>query len=91
MSIKHFIATRFNLKIEEWNTAKDGSVVLTEKWLEERFNLFEKYCFPSVANQSIKNFYWLIFFDVSTPDIFKNELRNIQMISKILKQSILME
>ena len=41
MSIKHFIATRFNLKIEEWNTAKDGSVVLTEKWLEERFNLFE--------------------------------------------------
>ena len=74
MSIKHFIATRFNLKIEEWNTAKDGSVVLTEKWLEERFNLFEKYCFPSVANQSIKNFYWLIFFDVSTPDIFKKRI-----------------
>jgi len=74
MSIKHFIATRFNLKIEEWNTAKDGSVVLTEKWLEERFNLFEKYCFPSVANQSIKNFYWLIFFDVRTPDIFKKRI-----------------
>lgn len=91
MSIKHFIATRFNLKIEEWNTAKDGSVVLTEKWLEERFNLFEKYCFPSVANQSIKNFYWLIFLMLALQIFLKNELRNIQMISKILKQSILME
>jgi hypothetical protein len=75
--MKHFIVTRFNLKVEQWKTAKDGSLVLTEKWLEERFDLFEKYCFPSVINQKNKMFYWLIFFDIDTPDIFRKRIEKI--------------
>ena len=72
--MKHFIATRFNLKADTWKTAKDGSPIRTEKWLEERFVLFEKYCFPSVINQKSQRFYWLIFFDSDTPDIFRNRI-----------------
>ncbi|WP_417558562.1 glycosyltransferase [Mesoflavibacter zeaxanthinifaciens] len=75
--MKHFIATRFNLKVETWKTAKDGSTVLTDEWLEERFELFEKYCYPSVINQKNKNFYWVIFFDIDTPKIFKGRIENL--------------
>ena len=75
--MKHFLATRFNLKVENWTTAKDGSLVLTEKWLEERFELFEKYCFPSVTNQKNKNFYWLIFFDIDTPTAFREKTKQL--------------
>lgn len=69
--MKHFIATRFNLKVDSWTTAKDGSMVLTDDWLEERFELFQKYCLPSVMNQKNQNFYWVVFFDTETPTKFK--------------------
>lgn len=75
--MKHFIATRFNLKVEQWKTAKDGSIVLTEKWLEERFDLFENYCYPSVINQKNKLFYWLIFFDIDTPNVFRERIEKL--------------
>jgi|SRR5690554_3801652 len=72
--MKHFIATRFNLKPDTWKTAKDGSPIRTETWLEERFDLFEKYCLPSVVNQKNQNFYWLIFFDIDTPDKYRDRI-----------------
>jgi hypothetical protein len=55
----HFLLTRFNVKLsyipaERWpDTA----------WLEDRFRLFDQYCFPSVCAQSCMNFKWLVFFD----------------------------
>ena len=75
--MKHFIYTRFNLQSENWKTAKDGSPILTDEWLEERFVLFEKYCFPAVINQSNKRFYWLIFFEVNTPDNYRERIEKI--------------
>lgn len=75
--MKHFIVTRFNLKVEDWKTAKDGSIVLTDKWLEERFKLFQKYCLPSVINQKNQNFYWLVFFDIETPVAYKKMIDRI--------------
>lgn len=69
--MKHFIGTRFNLKRSDWKKNKSGNLVLTEEWLEHRFNLFENYCFPSVKNQSNQNFTWCIFFDIDTPQNFK--------------------
>ena len=69
--MKHFIGTRFNLINENWKTSKDGCQVLNEEWLEHRFYLFEKYCFPSVINQNNRNFYWFIFFQKDTPKKFK--------------------
>lgn len=75
--MKHFIATRFNLKSSDWKKSKSGNLVLTNEWLEHRFNLFEKYCFPAVINQSNQNFTWCIFFDIDTPQNFKDKIRTL--------------
>ncbi len=71
-AIQHFILTRFNLLL--WNKDKEGKKVRTTKWLEHRFLLFEKYCLPSIANQTSKNFEWIVLFDSSTPERFKNKI-----------------
>lgn len=72
--MKHFIGTRFNLKVSDWKTNKSGNNVLTEAWLKDRFNLFETYCFPSIKNQSNQNFIWFVFFDVDTPEYYKAKI-----------------
>lgn len=59
---KHFVITLFNLNIFGSRNKKKENTA-TEKWLLERFSLFEKYCLPSFAQQSNKNFIWLCFFD----------------------------
>lgn len=69
----HFVITRFNLKNKNWNHDKEGNVINNEKWLEERYFLFKEYCFPSLKNQSLKSFKWLVYFDVNTPEKYKHE------------------
>ncbi len=75
--MKHFLITRFNLRTENWTTAKDGSPVLTKEWLENRFHLFETYCLPSVINQTEQDFTWLVFFDTQTPQEYKKKVKEI--------------
>ena len=75
--MKHFLITRFNLKVASWKTAKDGSAVLDDQWLENRFELFEKFCLPSVENQSNQNFIWVVFFDTDTPEKFRDRIQQI--------------
>ena len=60
-----FILTRFNLHLYSKNKVNDD--VQTEEWLKNRFNLFECYCLPSVANQNEEDFIWLCCFDENTP------------------------
>ncbi len=64
----HFILTRFNLAIR-------GRIALEPEWLNHRFELFERFCYPSVVGQSNQNFKWLVFFDSRTPEVFKNKVR----------------
>ena len=40
----------------------------TDRWLEHRFEVFERYCLPSVAAQTSGNFTWLCLFDAATPE-----------------------
>lgn len=68
---QHYIITRFNLRRDDWSLAKNKEKVLSELWLEDRFELFKNFCFPSVQNQSNQNFKWLVFFDTNTPEKFK--------------------
>lgn len=68
--IQHFILTRFNILL--WRKAKDGNPVRTRVWLEHRFAIFEKYCLPSVMGQTCKAFQWIVLFDSTTPECFKD-------------------
>lgn len=47
-------------------------------WLEHRFELFERFCLPSIQNQTIKSFHWIVLFDSSTPDRFKDIIKGYQ-------------
>lgn len=67
--IQHFILTRFNLRL--WNRDKSGAAVRTRNWLDHRFSLFERYCLPSIAGQTCKDFHWIVLFDRHTPDEYK--------------------
>lgn len=69
--MNHFLITRFNIRVDDWTTTRDGYQVNQTDWLEHRFRLFMDYCWPSVLNQSDQNFTWLVFFDTTTPEQFK--------------------
>lgn len=64
----HVILTRFNLCS---SSNRESKLRNTKGWLEERFQLFEKYCLPSVLGQTNQNFHWYIFFDIDTPVSYK--------------------
>jgi hypothetical protein len=65
----HFFLTKFNVR--SFPDLKPGCETA---WLEKRFQLFDQFCFPSVKNQSNQNFKWLVFFDVYTPEAFKQKI-----------------
>jgi len=66
---KHFFLTKFNVR--SFPDLKPGC---EPAWLEKRFRLFDQFCFPSVSSQSNQNFEWLVFFDIDTPDVFKQKI-----------------
>lgn len=73
-NIFHVILTRFNLP----NGGRESRLRNSENWLKERFEIFEKYCLPSVTNQSDQNFQWFIYFDKNTPEPYKTKALNYQ-------------
>ena len=74
--IQHFLLTRFNLRI--WHKDKSGGAVRSHAWLENRFELFEKFCLPSISNQTCKDYVWIVLFDSQTPDSFKKRIAEFQ-------------
>ena len=72
-NFQHIILTKFNVRVDYKNLSK-STVGLCPDWLEHRFKLFDKFCFPSVKSQSNQNFKWLVFFDAQTPEKFKQKL-----------------
>ncbi len=68
---QHFVLTRFNLRKKDWQTTRTNTQVLTDSWMENRLKLFENYCFSSLKAQTEKNFTWLVFFDSTTPEVFR--------------------
>ena len=74
--VSHFLLTRFNLSL--WKQDKLGHKVRTGLWQKERFSLFEKYCFPSVAEQTCKDFLWLVLFDENTQQEYRQKIAEYQ-------------
>lgn len=75
--VSHFLVTRFNLRVSDWETTRGGGKVLTDEWLTERFRLFETFCLPSVKNQSDQDFRWCIYFDITTPAVYRDKIEQI--------------
>ncbi|WOT04486.1 glycosyltransferase [Shewanella youngdeokensis] len=75
---QHFVITRFNLRKKDWQTTRTNTEVLTDKWMENRLALFENFCFSSLKSQTEKNFTWLVFFDATTPDVFRQVITRLQ-------------
>lgn len=72
---QHFIITRFNLPHINYKTDKNKVKVLTDEWLRFRLDLFKKYCFPSIANQTNQDFVWLAYFDSKSPQYLLDEIK----------------
>ena len=72
-TVAHFLLTRFNVV----RPFTDNKPILDHDWLNRRFELFERFCFPSVAGQTNNNFYWIILFHPQTPDIFMQRLNRL--------------
>lgn len=62
-TVDHVILTRFNLPTQ----GVEGLVRAQSGWLADRVDLFERYCAPSVAQQS-SPVTWLVYFDPESPD-----------------------
>jgi hypothetical protein len=77
----HYLITRFNLrsKSSEIVIYNNNDIAISLPWLTHRFELFEKYCFPSVKNQTCNSFNWLVFFDDETPQIFRDKIKGLQL------------
>lgn len=70
MTFSHYIITRFNLPLSS-RSIQGGPDVCGYDYLSHRFDIFERFCMPSIRQQTCQNFKWLILFDYKTPDNFK--------------------
>lgn len=72
VKFKHFLLTRINLGYVE----RISRLRLNEyDWLKYRFDIFYNTCLPSVINQNVQDFTWLIYLDSRTPDFFVNQIK----------------
>ena len=78
----HFIITRFNLNL--YAQDKHDLPTRTDRWLEHRFEVFERYCLPSVAAQTSGNFTWLCLFDAATPESCRRRIEGYKARSRLL-------
>lgn len=63
----HVVLTRFNIA----TPGREAPIRNSPGWLARRFDLFERYCLPSMAAQTVRDFTWLIYFDRDTPAEFR--------------------
>lgn len=73
-ALGHFLITRFNIPV----SFKGSEKRLSPEWLDRRFELFERYCLPSVASQTTRDFTWLVLMDSQTPPRFQERLNRCQ-------------
>lgn len=81
MKYKHYLLTKFNiyypLNSKKTNQIINPKLRLNLDYLNFRVELFTKYTFPSVINQTNKDFEWLILIDVKTPKTIIEKLEKL--------------
>jgi hypothetical protein len=70
----NFIIMTFNLHHKGHLPTYEGNPC----WLEQRLNIFKKYCINAFSNQTDPNFHLLIYCDNNTPDPYKSELLKLE-------------
>lgn len=68
---QHFLMTRFNLA----TPGREKAIRNKAGWLDYRFDLFERFCLPSVVAQSCGKFKWIVYFDHEIPDKYRERIR----------------
>ena len=76
---KHIVLTRFNL-VDWAGYEVSYDYVNSDEYLSERFKLFDAYCFPSINNQTNKNFTWFVLFNDQLPEKWKEKLNEYQRV-----------
>ncbi len=78
----HYLITRFNVPVKNWDKDKAGRPTLDAAWMQERIELFRTYCVPSIASQDQKDFTWIVYCDSESPDdalqIIQQEVGHVQ-------------
>ncbi|MGB3166560.1 MAG: glycosyltransferase [Alteraurantiacibacter sp.] len=69
-ALHHVVITRFNIA----SPGREAAIRNRPGWLERRFDLFEAYCLPGMAAQTVHDFEWLVYFDEATPDAFRSRI-----------------
>lgn len=72
VAFKHYILTMFNVE-----AVFSRGTFLQREWLDHRFDLFAKYCLPSIARQTCSNFTWVVLMDERTPIQYQERLRHL--------------
>jgi hypothetical protein len=75
MHYRHVMITRFNVLYRDLAHTPAAGKGLDASWLAERFDLFERYCLPSVLAQTSQDFIWLIYFNEATAPAFVERAR----------------
>jgi hypothetical protein len=63
---RHFLITKFNVYFADWKKFRNSSSFGSAQWMKHRFQLFDRFCFPSIQNQTNQDFKWLILLDRET-------------------------
>lgn len=75
--IDHIIIIRWSVDLNRNEFVKKIDSLFKEERLKERFELFEKYCFPSLSQQTYCDFKVILVIDSDLPCIWKEKLENL--------------
>lgn len=73
----HYLVTRFNVPVENWNRDKAGLPTLHAEWMAHRMILFTTYCVPTVKAQTNKEFQWIIYCDKNISHADKSRIQDL--------------
>src|SRR6188508_2207312 len=74
MRIRHVLLTRFNMP----TPGREAKLRSDPGWLARRFDLFERYCLPTIAAQDAQDFGWIVYFDEATPAPFRDRIERLR-------------
>ena len=83
MVLTHYIITRFSILdpkfkgfklTREFSGKEVGTILFSKERLDFKFLVFDKITYPSIINQTYKNYIWLIYTSIKLPQKYKERL-----------------